>query len=213
MRTTSNPVLSTIPVQIDLDPAHWWRTPCEVLPWLFVCGDLDTGRPEAGRAQLAAWHRLGITDIIDVRVEWNDKGFVMKFEPSIDYHWLGTDDDGRGQSDAWFESIIAAALKARLNPDGKMLVHCHMGVNRAPSAALAIMLAEGWDVVEALDRIRAARPIAGILYAHDAIDWWHRRNGSSPEAALFDHERAAQWFEMNPVDVGWIISRVRQAGG
>ena len=194
-------------------PAAWWRTPCEVLPWLFVCGDLETSHPGRGREQLAAWRRLGITDIIDVRVEQTDEGFVLKFDSDMGYHWLGTDDDGRGQSDTWFDSIIAAALKARSNPDGKMLVHCHMGVNRAPSAALAIMLADGWDVVEALDRIRAARPIAGILYAHDAIDWWHRRNGSSPEAAAFDHERAAEWFETNPIDIAWIIHCIRMAGG
>ena len=202
---THNPVVT--------DPAAWWRTPCEILPWLFLCGDLDTNHPTAGREQLAAWRRLGITDIIDVRVEWSDKGFVMKFEPAIDYHWLGTDDDGRGQSDTWFDSIVAAALTARSNPDGTMLVHCHMGINRAPSAALAILLAEGWDIVEALDQIRSARPIAGILYAHDAIDWWHRRNGSSPEAAAFDHERAAEWFEMNPIDIARIIRSIHRAGG
>jgi len=195
------------------NPAAWWRTPCEVLPWLFVCGDLETDRPTVGREQLAAWHRLGITDIIDVRVEWNDEDFVIEYLPTMGYHWLGTDDDGRGQSDEWFDKIREAARLTRLNLDGKMLVHCHMGVNRAPSAALAIMLADGWDVVEALDRIRAARPIAGILYAHDAIAWWHRRSGSSAEAAAFDHQRAAEWFEANPVDLGWIISRIRQAGG
>ena len=202
---THNPVVT--------NPSAWWRTPCEILPWLFVCGDLETNRPTAGREQLAAWHRLGITDIIDVRVEWNDEGFVIEYLPEMGYHWLGTDDDGRGQSDEWFDKILEAARLIWLNRDGKMLVHCHMGVNRAPSAALAIMLADGWDVVEALDRIRAARPIAGILYAHDAIDWWHRRNGSSPEAAAFDHERAAEWFETNPIDIASIIRSIRQAGG
>ena len=64
-------------------------------------------------------------------------------------------------------------------PDAVVLVHCHMGVNRGPSMAYAILLALGWDAVEALNAISAARPIAGVIYAGNALSWWHRTNGSS----------------------------------
>lgn len=199
------------PDSLSFDPVKWWRFPCEVLPWLFVSGDLETQRPVRATAQLLQWLDLGITDIVDVRIEYSDERFVKNSAPEIAYHYCGTDDDGHGQSDQWFDAVVRAATEARSNPEAKLIVHCHMGVNRAPSAALAIMLAEGYDVVEALDLIRSARPIAAILYAEDALNWWHRRNGTTPEEAAIDHARAAQWFEQNPVDVAWIISRIRLA--
>ena len=54
-----------------------------------------------------------------------------------------------------------------------MLAHCHMGINRGPSMGFAILLALGWDAEEALDAIHAARPIAFIAYAEDALRWHH----------------------------------------
>ena len=46
------------------DPAAWHRRLCHINEWLAVCGDLDTTRPEIGKAQLQAWIDEGITDII-----------------------------------------------------------------------------------------------------------------------------------------------------
>ena len=68
-----------------------------------------------------------------------------------------------------------------------------MGVNRGPSMAYAILLALGWDAVEALNAIRATRPIAGVIYAGNALSWWHRTNGSSQLTFERDEARVAQW--------------------
>jgi len=92
-----------------------------------------------------------------------------------------------------------------------VLVHCHMGVNRGPSMAFAILLGLGHDPVEALRAIRSARPIAAILYAEDAISWWHRRNGTPETIAYAERRRVREWLRKNEVDVGWIISRIRRA--
>ncbi|MEJ7774997.1 MAG: hypothetical protein WKF72_09340 [Nocardioidaceae bacterium] len=56
------------------------------------------------------------------------------------------------------------------DPGTKVLLHCHMGINRGPSAGVAVLLATGWDPVDAFDAVRRARPIAHVAYAADALD-------------------------------------------
>lgn len=193
------------------DPAAWWRVPAFATPRVAVCGDLDTEVTARGREQLDAWLEMGITDIIDVRSEWSDADFVALHAPEVRYHWLGVDDAGQRQPDEWFEAGLAAALRAIDTSSGRVLVHCHMGVNRGPSMAFAILLGLGHDPVEALRAIRSARPIAAILYAEDAISWWHRRNGTPETIAYAERRRVREWLRKNEVDVGWIISRIRRA--
>ena len=60
--------------------------------------------------------------------------------------------------DAWFDRGVAFALDALARPGTKVLSHCHMGINRGPSLAYAVLLALGTDPVEALDALRRARP-------------------------------------------------------
>ena len=124
---------------------------------------------------------------------------------------MGVDDDGGVQPDEWFDAGVQAAVEALSDPDAVVLVHCHMGVNRGPSMAYAILLALGWDAVEALNAIRAARPIAGVIYAGNALSWWHRTNGSSQLTFERDEARVAQWFRRNPLDVSWVVSRIWRA--
>lgn len=176
-----------------------------------MSGDLDTSDVGAGRAQLARWVAAGITDIVDLRGEWTDEEFVDRYAPGVIYHWLGTHDDGSGQSDDWFESGVEIALQALADPVRKVMIHCHMGVNRAPSMAFAVLLALGVDAVEALEAIRNSRPIAAALYAQDAVAWWHRHAGSPATATRADCRRVRTWMAAHPVDVYWIIDRIRLA--
>jgi rhodanese-related sulfurtransferase len=192
------------------DPFTWWRTPCFATDRIALCGDLDTHRSAKGRQQLDGWIDLGITDIVDVREEWNDEDFVRRHAPHVSYHWMGTDDDGRGQPDEWFAGGVSAATKALLDPERKVMVHCHMGVNRGPSMGYAIMLAHGFEPINALTAIRAARPIAAIIYADDAVSWWHRTNGASPDTVKSEVRRVKEWLRANRVDDGWVASRIRQ---
>lgn len=195
----------------DIDPAAWWRVigfPC---PQVAVSGDLDRDDDNRALEQLREWSAQGVTDIIDVRGEWSDEAFVAEHSPGMRYHWLGTDDWGNGQPDEWFEAGVAAALQSLADPDRTVMVHCHMGVNRGPSMAFAIMLALGFDPIDALAAIRGARPIAAIIYAQDALLWWHRRRGSSSTEAQRDLRRLRQWHRDHPVDVAWVVSRIRLA--
>lgn len=194
------------------DPAAWWRVLSFPVENVALCGDLDTTSNDAAARQLREWTSAGITDIVDARGEWSDKSLVARLAPDVAYHWVGTDDFGRGQSDDWFDTGVAAAMEALNDPARKIVVHCHMGVNRGPSMTYAILLSLGHSPVEALHLIRTARPIAAIIYAHDALRWWHRRTGADTAQRSSDRRAVEEWFEANPSDVDWIISNIRRAG-
>ena len=87
-------------------------------------------------------------------------------------------------------SFIQDALA---DPEAKVLVHCHMGINRGPSLAFAALLASGWDPVDAIDRIRQVRPIAAVGYAEDALAWHHRRAGTPASIRVDERRRLRQW--------------------
>ena len=137
---------------------------------LWTGGDLPEDDATA-IAHIADWLAAGIGTVIDCRVEWTDEEFVAAVAPGIRYINLGIDDAGQRVPPAWFDRVVAAADTA---PAGTgVLVHCHMGINRGPSAAYALLLAAGHDPVEAIDLIRSQRPIAAVGYAEDALRWWH----------------------------------------
>ncbi len=212
------------------DPHHWWRRLCWVTPQLALSGDLPDGDAAKLRA-LRAWQDAGVTHVVDTRLERNDEQFVARHAPGLGYTWAGVDDDGGRQPDWWFEQGVAAVLEAtgavegaaarEASSDavrggvagGKVVVHCHMGVNRGPSMGFAAMLASGHDPLRALTTIRDRRPIAAVLYAEDAVTWWHRRRGAD-RRSLYDDVRAVRsWHRANPIDTGWITSRIWQSGG
>jgi len=197
----------------EKDPAAWWRRLCHILGTrLVLSGDLDSHRPTA-QLQIAEWIAAGITHIIDVRDEWSDQALVAEIAPHLQYIHLGVDDAGQPMEDEWFEAGVTAALEALRDPDSRVLVHCHMGVNRGPSMGFAILLALGFSTRRALKAIVDARPIAAILYATDALNWWHRRDGISPSLAHLDLIALDEWERHERPDARWVINRIRQAGG
>jgi len=191
-------------------PERWHRRLCPVTDQLLLCGDLHH-HGAAAIAQLAGWVAAGVTHIVDVRADYevgDDVDLVARHAPGVTYHRVATDDDGRERDDAWFEAGTAAIVAALAEPGAKVVVHCHMGVNRGPSMAYAAMLVDGWDRTEALAAIRRARPIAGLIYAADAAGWWLRRNGASLIEIAAAQRQAYRWLEANRVDVGRIIARI-----
>lgn len=52
----------------------------------------------------------------------------------------------------------------------KLFIHCHMGINRSPSAAWFLMVMDGWmKPAEAFDIISQKRPFAGMAYVTEAL--------------------------------------------
>jgi dual specificity phosphatase 3 len=181
----------------------------------FVTEQLATGgdlheEESVARSDVAALVDAGITHIVDTRLEWSDERFVADLAPGISYLHLGVDDDGGVLPDWWFEQGTAYTRRALESPETKVLVHCHMGVNRGPSLAYAVLLVEGWDAIDAIDTIRQARPIAAVDYAEDALDWWHRRERVAVAQREDDRRRLAVWRRQHPIDVVRIIRGIRR---
>ena len=198
-------------VTTDQSIQSWHRQLCDVTTWMAISGDLHEDHDVAAR-QLRQWVAAGITDIVDLRQEWSDAALVAELEPSIRYHYLGTHDNGSAQTDAWFNAGIAALDTAMASPNAKLMVHCHMGINRGPSMAYAFLLERGWGVVEALDLLRNARPIAAMAYARDALRAHCRRHGIS---LVDEHELQMlqqQWFDDHAIDVRRVIRLIRESG-
>ena len=187
---------------------EWHREICEVTPWLYISGDLHPNRDQA-LAQLELWRSTGITDIIDVRGEWTDEPLVSEAAPEIKYHYLGTHDDGTSQDSEWFKAGIEAMADALSRPNAKLMVHCHMGINRGPSMAFAMLISQGWEPIAALGAIRAARPIAGIIYADDALSAVRQLQGENLDRLPLDLEEIQNWFDENYIDISTIIRKIR----
>jgi hypothetical protein len=188
------------------NPETLWRELCWVTDQLAVSGDLSS-RKEHAFTQLSAWEEAGITDVFDMRGEADDSEFIYS-NSTITSHWFGVDDNGGTRSDAWFDALTAQALVVLTDPTRRALVHCHMGVNRGPSALYAILLHLGWNHVDALRHIRDARPIAGIIYAADAASWKARRDGFDSETVQSRVDDVQSWFGRNPLDIAYVIRRI-----
>jgi dual specificity phosphatase 3 len=177
---------------------------------LFTGGDLPLHLGSGAMLlHLGEMQDAGITHILDNRIEWSDEQFVATHAPDIDYLHNGQDDAGQRMPDSWFDRGVSFALTALEYPGNAVLVHCHMGINRGPSMAYAVLLAQGWEPVAALDTIRGARPVAAIGYAADALDWWHRLSRATDRVIARDRAAVWAWFDEHPLDVVRIIRSVR----
>ena len=181
-----------------------------VTPQLAIGGDISAFDDELAGRQFAEICELGITHIIDVRLEWSDLDTFAERAPEIGYLHHGMDDALQAVPLEWFERAVSWIESA--GPDAVVLTHCHMGINRGPSLGFAILLALDWDPVEAIAAIRTARPQANVWYAADALRWHHARTGTDPRTAAEQHAALAAWREAHPLDVVRIIREQRARG-
>lgn len=177
-----------------------------VTEYLVVGGDLSVDDEIAAR-QAIELAELGVTHVLDVRVEADDSDWWAGL-PGFEYRSAGIDDAGQQVPAAWFDEITDWAVAA-IESGGIVLTHCHMGINRGPSAGFAVLLRMGWDPVDALAAIRTARPIANTWYAEDALRWHLRREGASDAQQHETFARVAAWRAQNHLDVVRIIRDIR----
>lgn len=159
-------------------------------------GDLSYDPTEATE-QAADIIAQGVTCIIDMRAEDNDS--ELWAEAGIDYLHLPTNDAYGHHIERHL--LDAAVLKAReaTADGGKVFVHCHMGVNRGPSVAYAILLDQGMGHIAAYDLIREKRSQAGLYYAMDALKAEQAR---SPQKGLsFWYEQQIDFLTDHIADV------------
>lgn len=174
---------------------------------LLVGGDLDVFDADLASRQLAELVGVGVTQVVDCRFELDDAETWAQV-PGVGYRRFPVDDAGQRIPPAWFEQAVAHVLEA-MSHGGVVLVHCHMGVNRGPSLGFAVLLALGWDPVEAIDAIRSVREIAHVYYAEDALAWHHQRTRVSAERRRSDVRRLRSWRREHPLDVEHVIATIR----
>lgn len=170
---------------------------------LLLGGDLSPMFVTA-RAQLDELVSVGVTHIVDLRSEWSDELLVKGWAPGIRYWHFGIPDAGQQIDAEWFEILTGWVREALAAPGTKVLLHCHMGVNRAPSATLAVLLDQGFGLREALEAIRAARPIAVIDYADSVLEWHLGRVRSDARRRRNARRVLSRWrasHGLNPEDV------------
>lgn len=109
----------------------------------------------------------GITSIIDCRAETDDAP-LLAGRPGVAYLWCPTADDGQTKTPDYFAPGIRFALDEFTHTGRAVYTHCAAGINRGPSMAAAILIAQGWPTTEAAAMIRRARPQVGLAYLEDA---------------------------------------------
>lgn len=173
---------------------------------LAIGGDVSTYDALLSARQLYEIEQLGITHIVDCRIEWDDTALFAEHVPSIGYLHHGMDDAGQEVPAEWFHKALDWIDAA--GPEAVVLTHCHMGINRGPSLGYAVLLHQGWDPIDAMIAIRRARPIANIWYADDALKAHHLRHNIEP---YDDLARLRAWRAANPLDVVRAIRTAREA--
>jgi hypothetical protein len=146
----------------------------DVNDWLSVGGDLDLARSLTGMEIpdiVQEMRARGVTHVLDLRIEWEDR---QEWEDgglaSENYAHVPIIDSWGHQPPAdWFDAIEAFVQRflVERSEGDRLYVHCHMGINRGPSAAMAaLLLAEpDLDPWDAFLAIRGARAVAGLVYA------------------------------------------------
>jgi protein-tyrosine phosphatase len=99
--------------------------------------------------------RLGITHIINMQIEFDDRPLAKPYPVSVLHN--PTDDDFQPKPPELFQPAIEFALQALEDPGSKIFVHCAAGVHRAPMMTLAILRILGWSLEDAVDLILARR--------------------------------------------------------
>lgn len=181
-----------------------------ITDFLVIGGDLAYDKEKSLTQAVELVDLAAITHILDCRLEAKES--LWDRFPAVEYLWDGIDDRPRAAKAAWFERVTKWAVAA-IDSGGTVLAHCHMGINRGPSAGYAILLRLGWDAVDALNAIRNARPIANVAFAEDAVEWHLARNNATEAERRALRDRVAQWRLEHPIDVVRVIRAERLPDG
>jgi hypothetical protein len=113
-------------------------------------------------AQSDAYASVGI----ELVVHLSEREPLERPGDSIERVWIPSVDDGSRRAEGWFEDVCSAA-------EGKsVLLQCHLGVSRAPSAAYALLLCRELDECSALEVVMRQRLVATAVYASEAYEWF-----------------------------------------
>ncbi|XP_073775973.1 dual specificity protein phosphatase 13B isoform X1 [Danio rerio] len=139
-----------------------------IWPSLFI-GDESTARDKALLAGLGITHVVNCAD----GAHRINTGAQFYSDMSISYCGVEAADHPQFDLSQYFSST-ASFIKAALTPNGKVLVHCAMGVSRSGALVLAfLMMCENLTLTDAIIAVRLNRdicPNSGFLKQLRALD-------------------------------------------
>ena len=112
---------------------------------------------------------LGVRLVINMRFE--KRPHWDRHHPPLKFLWLPTiDSPGLVIPIRWLIRGTLAALDT-FKTGGKVYVHCQRGRHRGVAMGAAILIAQGYNPQEAMDLIKAQRPVAdpNIFYIRSRI--------------------------------------------
>ena len=118
--------------------------------------------------------RLGVTHIINMQIEFDDRPLAERFRTVTVYN-NPTDDDFQHKPPEIFQGAVEFALHALNGDDGenRIFIHCAAGVHRAPMMTLALLRVMGWSLDDAQALIRMRRYVVDFadVYVRSVEDF------------------------------------------
>jgi protein-tyrosine phosphatase len=115
------------------------------LTWITDC--IAVGGGIWNDDNMAELVRLGVTHIINMQIEFDDRPLAAKYAVTVLHN--PTDDDFLPKPPQLFQTGVDFALQALEEPDARIYIHCAAGVHRAPMMTLAILRVLGWPLEKA----------------------------------------------------------------
>ena len=131
------------------------------MTWITDRIAIGGGIETAENMQLVA--QAGVTHIIDMQIEFDDTGLARAHK--IRVLWNGIYNDFQPKPPELFQRGVDFGLAALAKQRAKLLIHCTLGMHRAPAMALALLCAMGWPLEVAMQVIQKCRP---VVYFADA---------------------------------------------
>lgn len=141
-----------------------------VTGFLFVGAAPGGGPAKDPAAEIAELASLGVTDVLDCRVEATPAARNVVEAAGLGYATAPAEDGLDDPEPGWFDTGLAHAREMLADPDRVLFAHCQGGRGRGPSMGFAILLDTGMAPADAFAAIKAVRPQSTIQYARQALD-------------------------------------------
>ncbi|KAM7073811.1 dual specificity protein phosphatase 13A isoform 4-T4 [Molossus nigricans] len=149
--------------------------------------------------------QLGITHVVNVAAGkfQVDTGAKFYHGMPVEYYGIEADDNPFFDLSVYFLPVARYIRTALSVPQGRVLVHCAMGVSRSATVVLAfLMIYENMTLVQAIQKVQAHRdicPNSGFLRQLQVLDNRLRRDSvhhnkdRSPSGGLWDGGSLQGW--------------------
>ena len=129
---------------------------------------------------------------------------------------FSTDDNGDDLSNLWWDDALTLLHDKLVVREKPTLIHCHMGVNRAPSLAGVVLVAfYNYHPSIVWKMLRSCRPMAWAYYLPNGYRWlatnqkWLQVRDVEPEALLTAADDIEQQLRLNKDSIDHVIRTIR----